>query len=40
MEGQDLQLYEIFPNQPTPITTKGKSRADVAFTIQQLLIPV
>ena len=34
MEGQDSQLYEISPLQPTPITTKGKSRADVAFTIR------
>ena len=40
-EGQDPKLYEIFPLQPTPITTKGKSRADVAFTIRPLiLIPV
>ena len=35
MEGQDSQLYEIVPQQPTPITTKGRSRADVAFTIRQ-----
>ena len=39
MEGQDSQLYEIFPPRPTPVTTKGKSRADVAFTIRQW-IPV
>ena len=38
MEGQDSQMYEIFPRQPTPITTKGRLRADVAFTIRPVII--